>query len=74
MLQRNPDDMTLGIEEGLDRCARFGVKPGLGAIAEVCRMHGDPQNAMRVVHVAGTNGKGATCALIESSLRAAGDS
>jgi dihydrofolate synthase/folylpolyglutamate synthase len=62
MLQRNPDDMTLGIEEGLDRCARFGVKPGLGAIAEVCRMHGDPQNAMRVVHVAGTNGKGVTCA------------
>lgn len=43
--------MTLGIEEGLDRCARFGVKPGLGAIAEVCRMHGDPQNALAATGV-----------------------
>ena len=33
---------------------------------------GNPQDALRVVHVAGTNGKGAVCALVESALRAAG--
>ena len=50
----------------------FGVKPGLDSIRRACAALGDPQDTMRVVHVAGTNGKGATCALIESSLRAAG--
>lgn len=35
-------------------------------------MLGDPQDSMDVVHVAGTNGKGAVCALVESALRSAG--
>ncbi len=34
---------------------------------------GDPHRACRWVHVAGTNGKGSTCAMIESGLRAAGN-
>ena len=33
---------------------------------------GNPQKAYRVVHVAGTNGKGSTCAMIEAGLREAG--
>ena len=33
---------------------------------------GHPERACRFVHVAGTNGKGSTCAMIESGLRAAG--
>jgi len=60
------------IEEGLARCAMFGMKPGLESIRRVCASLGDPQDALKVVHVAGTNGKGATCALVESALRAAG--
>ena len=56
----------------LERCARFGVRPGLDAIRAVCAAMGDPQDALRVVHVAGTNGKGAVCALVDSALRAAG--
>ena len=60
------------IEQTLVRCARFGVKPGLESIRSVCATMGDPQNATRVVHIAGTNGKGATCALMDSALRAAG--
>ena len=50
----------------------FGMKPGLDSIGTVCSRLGNPQDALHVVHVAGTNGKGATCALIESSLRAVG--
>lgn len=33
---------------------------------------GSPERRLRFVHVAGTNGKGSTCAFIESALRAAG--
>ena len=33
---------------------------------------GNPQRKTRFVHVAGTNGKGSTCAMLESILRAAG--
>ena len=60
------------LEEALEQSARFGVKPGLGAIRAACAALGDPQDSLRVVHVAGTNGKGAVCALIDSALRAAG--
>lgn len=60
------------LEQALERCARFGVRPGLDAIRAVCAAMGDPQEALRVVHVAGTNGKGAVCALVDSALRAAG--
>ena len=60
------------IEDALEKCARFGVKPGLETIRAVCAAMGNPQDSLRVIHVAGTNGKGAVCALIDSALRAAG--
>ena len=50
----------------------FGMKPGLESIRRVCAALGNPQERLKIVHVAGTNGKGATCALVESALRAAG--
>jgi dihydrofolate synthase/folylpolyglutamate synthase len=48
------------------------AKLGLERIARVLDALGDPQRQIRFVHVAGTNGKGSTCAMIESALRAAG--
>jgi dihydrofolate synthase/folylpolyglutamate synthase len=48
------------------------AKLGLERIARVLDALGDPQRQTRFVHVAGTNGKGSTCAMIESALRAAG--
>lgn len=48
------------------------VKPGLDAIRTLLAETGNPQDSFRIVHVAGTNGKGSTCAMIESGLRAAG--
>ncbi len=67
---RNKNENSLAI--ALERCARFGVKPGLEAVRAVCAAMDNPQDSLRVVHVAGTNGKGAVCALIDSALRAAG--
>ena len=47
------------------------AKLGLDRIRKLLEALGNPQNAYRVVHVAGTNGKGSTCAMIEAALRAA---
>jgi len=48
------------------------AKFGLDRIRAVLQALGNPQDRCRIVHVAGTNGKGSTCAMIESALRADG--
>jgi len=48
------------------------AKLGLERIRTVLEALGNPQDRCRFVHVAGTNGKGSTCAMIESALRVAG--
>lgn len=48
------------------------MKLGLERITALLAALGNPHRACRWVHVAGTNGKGSTCAMIESGLRAAG--
>jgi dihydrofolate synthase/folylpolyglutamate synthase len=48
------------------------AKLGLARIARVLDALDRPQDRLRFVHVAGTNGKGSTCAMIASALRAAG--
>lgn len=51
---------------------RFGMRPGLDAIRGTCAALGDPQKSFRAIHVAGTNGKGAVCAMLDAALRASG--
>ena len=51
--------------------ARAGA-PSLAAMRAVMARLGDVQNSLRFVHVAGTNGKGSTAAMLASVLRAAG--
>ena len=50
----------------------FGWKLGLEKITAMLSELGNPQEKYRTIHIAGTNGKGSTCAMIESILRAAG--
>lgn len=50
----------------------MGSRPGLSRTKELLRRMGDPHKGLRFVHVAGTNGKGSTCAMIASILQAAG--
>ncbi len=49
-----------------------GTKDGLSRTRELLSLLGDPQNELRFIHVAGTNGKGSTCAMLASILQAAG--
>jgi dihydrofolate synthase / folylpolyglutamate synthase len=48
------------------------AKLGLDRIRTVLAALGHPERRCRFVHVAGTNGKGSTCAMIESALRLSG--
>ena len=50
----------------------FGIKPGLDSIRALLRELGDPQKSFRVLHVAGTDGKGSVSTMLASVLRAAG--
>ena len=50
----------------------FGAKFGLENTFKLAALAGNPQNQLRFIHVAGTNGKGSTCAMLESIYRAAG--
>src|SRR5437870_3783608 len=50
----------------------FGLKLGLVNTFKLAALAGDPQRNLRFIHVAGTNGKGSTCAMLESIYRAAG--
>lgn len=45
---------------------------GLERTRELLSRLGDPQKRLKFIHVAGSNGKGSTCAMLESVLRAAG--
>lgn len=63
--------LALGRELAAPQQARV-QKFGLGNITTLAAALGDPQHAVPCVHIAGTNGKGSTAAMLESILRAAG--
>ena len=50
----------------------MGSRPGLSRIAELCEKMNNPQNSLRFVHVAGTNGKGSFSCMLSEVLREAG--
>ena len=49
-----------------------GSRPGLERITELLSRLNNPQDGLKFIHIAGTNGKGSTSAMLESVLRAAG--
>ena len=51
---------------------KFTVKNPLEHTKELLRRLGNPQDHIKVIHVAGTNGKGSTCAYLASMLSAGG--
>lgn len=50
----------------------LGSRPGLSRTVELLERLGNPERELKFVHVAGTNGKGSTCACIASVLKEAG--
>jgi len=56
----------------LYRLRWIGAKFGLENTRRLAVLTGNPQDRLRFIHVAGTNGKGSTCAMLESIYRTAG--
>ncbi len=56
----------------IDEIPKFTSKNPLEHTKELLARLDNPQNKMKVIHVAGTNGKGSTCAYLDSMLRTGG--
>ncbi len=50
----------------------FGSRPGLDRILKLLEIMGNPQDNLKFIHVAGTNGKGSICKLLSAVLTAQG--
>ena len=61
-----------GAIEFLQGLRVFAANFGLHTTRRLAALAGNPQQRLRFIHVAGTNGKGSTCALLEAIYRAAG--
>lgn len=58
--------------EYIESIQSYGIVPGLDSIIELCKLIGNPQERLKFVHIAGTNGKGSTLAYISTILKSAG--
>ena len=58
--------------EWLTATGSRGIRPGLERVAALLQRLGDPQEGLRGALVAGTNGKGSVCAMVEAACRAGG--
>ena len=56
----------------INSLGKHRVVPGLVNIEEICKRLGNPQEQLKFVHIAGTNGKGSTLAYISTVLRTQG--
>lgn len=56
----------------LQGLTQFGMRPGLARMSEMAALAGNPQQSLRFIHVAGTNGKGSTCAFLDRIYRESG--
>ncbi len=58
--------------EYLKNVNKLGSIPGLNTIKELLKRLGNPQNELKVVHIAGTNGKGSIMTFVQNILMESG--
>ncbi len=58
--------------EYVEELRQYGTVMGLGTMRELCARLGDPQDDLKFVHIAGTNGKGSVLAYVSTVLQEAG--
>lgn len=64
--------MNIKLEEFLGKAKASGSILGLTQMYKLCKVLGQPQNQITAIHVAGTNGKGSVCVMLEAGLIATG--
>ena len=64
--------MDFNAAEFIDSLNMFSIRLGLDSTRELARRVGNPENELRFIHLAGTNGKGSTGAMLERALREQG--
>lgn len=58
--------------EYIESISGLGIVPGLDSIRELCRRLGNPQDELKFIHVAGTNGKGSVSSYLAEALKCGG--
>jgi dihydrofolate synthase/folylpolyglutamate synthase len=58
-------------EQFLQSSGKFRIELGLGRMSKIMSLLGNPQDKIKIIHVAGTNGKGSVCTLIAEVLKTA---
>ncbi|MEI7475082.1 MAG: folylpolyglutamate synthase/dihydrofolate synthase family protein [bacterium] len=53
-------------------CGKFKISLGLERVEKLLNIFNNPQTELKVIHVAGTNGKGSTCAMLAKILEFSG--
>jgi dihydrofolate synthase / folylpolyglutamate synthase len=69
MMEHTP---LLSYQESVDylfSLQKFGIKFGLNSTAQILNKLGNPHHRLRCIHIAGTNGKGSTAAMLSSILK-----
>ena len=64
--------MNFNTAEFIDSLNMFSIRLGLDSTRELAKLAGNPERDLRFIHIAGTNGKGSTGAMLERCLRAMG--
>ena len=72
MSKRYPFTKIDNLLEHLYGLRRLGIKVGLEHTNELLRQCGNPHRGLKTIHIAGTNGKGSTAAMIQAILRGNG--
>jgi len=72
MSKRSPFTKIDNLLTHLYSLRRLGIKVGLEHTNELLRRCGNPHRGLKTIHIAGTNGKGSTAAMIQAILRESG--
>jgi len=51
---------------------KFHISLGLNRVGKILELLDNPQNKLKIIHIAGTNGKGSTCAMLSQILTCTG--
>lgn len=61
------------VEREIEARSKFGIKLGLENISQILNGLDNPQDKVKIIHIAGTNGKGSVSSILSSVLQVAGN-